>query len=146
VNFIHSSYLNFLNDKLDEATGSTKLGLPEHPGGHYDSLMTMISDPTSSLYGLHDDGKPGLCEAEENPGSNLNIYSKFNLVVPTVCIQNHSKKTTRIQFFDKSSDSSKHIGEILCDVVTIHVQLIGVQHTCLHSVSDRLFIASSNPF
>jgi hypothetical protein len=146
VNFIHYSYVDFLNGKIEDATGGTKWGLPELPGGHYDSLMTMISDPTTSNYGLHDDGKPGLCEGEsdEHPGSHPNSYSKFNLVVPTVCIQNHSKKTTSIKFFDKSAEFGPCIGEILCGVVTIHVQLVGVQHTCQHEVSPCL--PTSIPF
>jgi hypothetical protein len=89
---------------------------------------------------MHDDGKPGLCVPDKVGGQGdtnqlPNVYSKFNLVVPTVCIQNHTKKTTRVEFYDKKYVSDIPNGTVVCGVVTIHVQLLGVQNNCTHVVS-----------
>jgi hypothetical protein len=150
VNFVHHLYCDFLNQQLEDTTYSTdarrKWGLTEGPGGHFDSLMTMVASPTGKNYGLHDDAKPGLCSADhigedgaDNFTNPVNTYSKFNLVVPTVCIQNHQKRTTEVQFREKRSTSEDSIGTVTCGVVTIHIQLIGVQHTCDHLVRPVSF-------
>ena len=117
---------------------SDKWGLQQRPtGGHFDSLMTMISNPSNSNYGLHDDGKPGLfvedtsIEGEDVP----NMDSKFNMVVPTLAIQNHTKETTEVHFYDKKKPETS-IAKVTCSIVTIHLQLIGVQHNCYHAVSE----------
>jgi hypothetical protein len=145
VNFIHNLYCDFLNKELETQTNSAQIrkkwGLPELQEGYYDSLMTMVSNPVHSNYGLHDDGKIGLCtqDNEEDTSNDPDMYSKFNLVVPTVCIQNHQKRTTRIEFLDKRYPANaKPVDSVKCGVVTIHVQLIGVQKTCWHIVSTTI--------
>jgi hypothetical protein len=145
VNFIYFTYSEFVNKKFVGQAGATakeKWGLPEEENGYYDSLMTMVSDPTQSNYGMHDDGKPGLCSTkiiiDEEEDTVPDKYSKFNLVVPTVAIQNQENKTVEVRFRDKRESTGKTfhcVGAVTCGVVTIHVQLIGVQHTCEHVVS-----------
>ena len=103
VNYIHNIYTDYLHFHMETSTCTEiveKWGLPEHPEGFYDSLMTMVSNPADSNYGEHDDGKPGLCSFDtfEDGEMKPNKYSKFNLVVPTVVIQNHTKKTTSVLF------------------------------------------------
>jgi hypothetical protein len=152
VNLIYHLYRDFVNEKFERSFGTAavgKWGLPAMEEGHYDSIMTMAANPVNSKYGLHDDGKPGLCVPDQKiegdvSGYTPNPYSKFNLIVPTVCIQNHTKKTTSIEFFDKKFPTGKPVGAVHCGVVTIHVQLLGVQQTCKHIVSDSPPIG--NPF
>ena len=103
--------------------------------------MTMVSNPVSTNYGLNDDGKTGLCTPDEFVEGRAvpNKYSKFNMVVPTVAIQNHTKESTKVLFFEKNDTNTKNpIAQLTCGIVTIHIQLIGVQHNCNHKVSFPL--------
>ena len=144
VNYIHFLYARFVNDKMEEVMGQVateKWGLMDEPGGHFDSLMVMVSDPSKSNYGRHDDGKAGLCVPDEmvDGVAMPNKYSKFNLVVPTVTFQNHTRQTTEIKFYDKT-DEKFETGRVTCSVSTIHIQLLGVQHYCDHMVSRRFLL------
>jgi hypothetical protein len=160
VNYIYHLYSEFVNDSFQRNLGTkaaSKWGLPTDEDGFYDSIMTMVANPVNSTYGMHDDGKPGLCtpnkmaDDDDVDSSKPNIYSKFNLVVPTLCIQNHTKKTTRIEFFDKRYLTDEPVGIIQCDVVTLHCQFIGVNQFCSHVVSDSFFpflfhVSTPRPF
>ena len=141
INFVQHLYVEFVSQRMEQTMGkiaTEKWGLinQKTTNGHFDSLMTMISNPANSNYGLHEDGKPGLfiadttIDGEDVPNKN----SKFNMVVPTLAIQNHTKETTKVHFYDKSAPKTP-IGTVTCSVVTIHLQLIGVQHNCYHEVS-----------
>lgn len=110
VNYIYHLYSEFVNNRLQRNLGKKavmKWGLPTNLDGYYDSIMTMVANPVNSTYGMHDDGKPGLCtpnkmaDGDDVDYTHPNLYSKFNLVVPTLCIQNHSKKTTQIEFLTR---------------------------------------------
>jgi hypothetical protein len=147
VNYIYHIYAEFVNNKFERNFGKLavkKWGLAVDDDGYFDSLMTMVSNPLESTYGMHDDGKPGLCEPNQPTDGvdgeyALHTHSKFNLVVPTVCIQNNSKKNTRIEFYDKKNRKEEPVGTIECSEVTIHLQLLGVQQTCTHIVSTPPF-------
>jgi hypothetical protein len=183
VNFIYHHYSAFVNSHFENSFGSRAVerwGLPTDYFGHYDSLMTMVANPCSGTYGMHDDGKPGLCIADkiggtrqgcpvtetqagvgsgQNPEADRiggsghegpdeeanvpNIYSRFNMVVPTVCVQNHTKETTRVEFYEERLSTTNPLGipagVVTCSTVTIHVQLAGVQHYCKHVVSLYTF-------
>jgi hypothetical protein len=142
VNLIYQWYSDFVNERFEKEMGANitkKWGLPKSADGYYDSFMTMVSNPVNSNYAMHDDGKPGLCVKDQTDDDGAvipNKYSKFNLVVPTVCIQNHPKEAAEINFYDKRyGDSDKELAKVICGTVTIHVQLIGVQQNCTHEVS-----------
>ena len=145
VNYIQHLYTEFMNERMDRIMGPSatmKWGLNDASTGYYDSLMTMVSNPANSNYGLHDDGKIGLClpDTTTPDGDDIpNKYSKFNMVVPTLAIQNHTKESTDVLFFDRTAPETI-IGRLTCNVVTIHLQLIGVQHNCLHKVSSDINI------
>ena len=69
---------------MEKAIGPSsreKWGLQESDHGFFDSLMTMVSNPVSTNYGLHDDGKTGLCTPDEFVEGRAvpNKYSKFNI-------------------------------------------------------------------
>lgn len=146
VNYVYRCYSKFVNDEVDLKIGSRTRdlwGLHDH-GGFFDSLMTMVANPANSTYGEHDDGKPGLCVQDKIvDGLTVpNKDSKFNMVVPTVAIQNHEKRSTTVEFYDKGK---KVVGVVSCGVMTIHIQLIGVQHNCTHAVSCfKLFFPFSD--
>jgi hypothetical protein len=142
INSIYNIYTNYINSQLAARYTkqvADKWGLNADTFDYFDSLMTMISNPLNSNYGSHDDGKPGLCTPDIRIDGQLlpNKYSKFNMIVPTVAFQNHVNKSTSIKFQDKLTHDL--VGEIFCGVQTIHIQLIGVQMNCTHSVSLYLF-------
>lgn len=150
MNYINSLYTDFVNERFEENVGpqaAKKWCLEEQDHGYFDSLMTMVSNPSNSNYGEHDDGKVGLCKADEQSDEGVtlpNSHSKFQMVVPTVAIQNHKKKTTFIEFYDKKNPGFP-VGVVNCGVVTIHIQLIGVQQNCTHKVSHASSLSVVDP-
>jgi hypothetical protein len=59
----------------------------------YGTLVENTGPPRCGNYGLHEDGKPGLVDPSDPR------FSRFQLMVPTLCLQNHSVSNTSISWF-----------------------------------------------
>jgi hypothetical protein len=149
INFVYFLYAEYVNSGMEKKYGRSfaeRWGLPVSKD-HFDSLMSMVVNPENSNHGRHTDAKRGLtCDddtaaiAADGRGS-LREYSSFNLVVPTLAIQNHSVRSTSTTFFDGKSNIK--VGEVTCKIVTLYWQLAGLQSNSEHEVSNTLLRCAS---
>jgi hypothetical protein len=98
----------------------------------FDTAVSNTGHPNDSDYGLHTDAKHGLVD-QEDPKRN-----SFNLIVPTLCIQNHSVASTRVEWLGNEDDplrADSVRGSILQEFCLFHLQLLGVQEFFRHRVS-----------
>jgi hypothetical protein len=93
----------------------------------FQTNVAACADPLHQ-YGLHSDDKPGL----SHPA--IPRFSRGSLIVPTLCIQNHSQCTTSIQW-TSNKNSSYCAGKVWQEGTSlIHIQLQSVQDKWKHSV------------
>ena len=95
---------------------------------NYRVTVGSISDPNEGNYGPHDDGKPGTVLAGD-PN-----FSLFQLMVPTLCIQNYCYSNTTITWRPKQ-EPQYVAGEVQQEFVLFHLQMLGVQDNFKHEVS-----------
>ena len=100
---------------------------------HYDTLVENTGNPRTGNYGIHDDAKPGLVDPS-NPA-----FSPYQLMVPTLCLQNHAASNTSISWFPKK-EPSWCAGTITQELFLFHIQCVGVQEHFQHAV--RYYSAS----
>jgi hypothetical protein len=100
----------------------------------FTELVLNASVPKDGNFGPHDDDKPGLSHAADPR------YSRSNLVVPTLCIQNYAQATTSISWAPKD-DPTHTTGVVFQECALVHCQLLYVQEYFIHWVrlQFRLF-------
>jgi hypothetical protein len=129
VNFLLDHLMVFVNKQSKEGVGT----MGWFPADKYltvptfGAIIAACSNPREGNYGIHSDKKPGLVHAA-TPG-----FSGFNLIVPTLCIQNHCQSTTTISW-SSNKDPSRVAGKVEHELNLIHIQLVSVQEYFKHWV------------
>jgi hypothetical protein len=136
TNFVHFCYAHYVNGELAKKYGpsfSRKWGLPGDPE-HYDTIVAMVSNPQHTNYARHHDAKPGIVGDD---GTNEN--SRFNLVVPTLVVQNHMAASTTTSFY--SNVTNEKVGSLTFNEPEFYLMLAGVNFYSEHEVSRALFLS-----
>ena len=93
----------------------------------YGTLVENTGNPSSGNYGRHHDAKPGLVDPADPQ------FSRYQLMVPTLCLQNHSVASTSNSWFP--NDYPKWCaGTVTHELFLFHIQCIGVQEHFQHAV------------
>ena len=147
VNYLMGLLEEFVNDFTSKGAvgkGERNRGRLKVPSGkeytvpNYRTNVAACGDPLVSDYGLHSDSRPGLDHAA------IPRYSRFNLKVPTLCIQNHSEKTTSIEWYP-NDELSWMAGSVTQEQNLIHIQLDSVQVYWKHRVCQLLYFGNHHP-
>jgi hypothetical protein len=132
VSYIVNLLIDDINKRLDSETGA-RFRLEQVL---YDVGVVSLADPSLGSYARHQDGFPGLIDPL------VRGFSRYNLIVPTMGIQNHFAETSTISWYKKGDDKGKASGFVKHDFFIWHWQLPGVNHFFEHEVSG---MSSSSP-
>jgi hypothetical protein len=98
----------------------------------YDTGVVALGNPSTSSLGAHQDGKPGIvCP-------HTSGFSSFNLMVPTMAFQNHCAPTATISWWRSDDPKKEKQATFTQDFFMNHFQLMGVNHSFHHKVSNRI--------
>ena len=141
MNFIVGMHSAFVNDTLDKTRSDRKYTVKHaltQDHDFFDSLVTVIANQETANWGLHDDGKHGTCligdvDDREALDDDVKRMTKFNIIVPTLVVQNHGIECTSVEFF--SNTTGEKLKSIKGGPFWMHLQLVGVQQNTKHKVS-----------
>jgi hypothetical protein len=80
-------------------------------------LVEITGEIQSGNYGLHEDGKPGLVDLSDPR------FSRLQLMVPALCLQNHSVSNTSISWY-KNDDPKWCAGTVKQELFLFHIQCV----------------------
>jgi hypothetical protein len=127
VNHVMKLLVDYVNEDIKRVHGNNTPASKLLRVRAFGSAVSSISHPKDGNYGPHDDGKPGtFSKADPN-------YSLFQLMVPTLCIQNYCHTNTKVTWCPKNN-LQVTAGEVEQELVLIHIQAVGVQEYFKHHV------------
>jgi hypothetical protein len=128
VNYVMNLLVQFVNTSIESAC------LPHNVPKdkllrlrQYGTLVGNTGHPSTGNYGRHHDAKPGLVDPSDPS------YSRFQIMVPTLCLQNHPVSNTRISWFP-NEDPTWAAGSVSHEFCLFHIQGVGVQEHFEHEV------------
>ena len=150
VNFVMNLLVDFVNKRIKEKHGQNTHEFELMRKREYGVIVASASNPLEGNFGWHKDGKNGIVAAGDAK------YSSFQLMVPTLCLQNYAHPNTTIEWAPVT-DPTYIAGSIVQECILVHIQLLAVNEKFIHHVSCRLaipnllrshlcFLSLPNPF
>ena len=131
VNYVMNLLVEMVNSRVKATIGGKGRRLELMRKRDYRVAVGSASNPLEGNYGKHGDAKNGIVI----PGDI--DYSTYQLMVPTLCIQNYAHANTKIQW-SPVSDPSYTAGVVTQECVLFHIQLLNVNELFQHWVSNGL--------
>jgi hypothetical protein len=138
VNFVMNLLVDFANDRIKAQHGGKGHRLELMRKRDYRVAVGSASNPLQGNYGKHQDGKNGTVK----PGDPN--YSTYQLMVPTLCIQNYAHRNTKIEW-SPVADPTFTAGTVWQECILFHIQLLNVNELFVHYVSSSVVAASFIP-
>jgi hypothetical protein len=135
VNFVMNLLVDFVNSAIKAKHGGKVRKFELLRKRDYRVAVGSASNPLEGNFGWHQDGKNGIVDVGDTN------YSTFQLMVPTLCLQNYSHSNTTIEW---APISEPHFiaGAITQECILLHIQLLGVNEKFRHHVSFVLSVHS----
>ena len=131
VNYVMNLLVEMVNSRVKATIGGKGRRLELMRKRDYRVAVGSASNPLEGNYGKHGDAKNGIVI----PGDI--DYSTYQLMVPTLCIQNYAHANTKIQW-SPVSDPAYTAGVVTQECVLFHIQLLNVNELFQHWVSNGL--------
>jgi len=128
VNFVMNLLVQFVNTRIKMQHGIRVQEFELMRKRNYRVAVGSASNPLEGNYGWHSDGKNGIVVIGDTG------YSSFQLMVPTLCLQNYAHPTTKITWAP-NCDPSFIAGLVRQECILFHIQLLGVNEKFKHRVS-----------
>ena len=128
VNYVMKLLVNFVNNRIRRLFPTQTVPMEKLLRlRQYGTLVGTTGNPRTANYGRHHDAKPGLVDPTDAR------FSRYNLMVPTLCLQNHAMANTSISWFP-NENPTWCAGTITQELFLFHIQGVGVQEHFEHQV------------
>ena len=128
VNYVMNLLVGMVNSRVKATQGGKGRRLELLRKRDYRVAVGSASNPLEGNYGKHGDAKNGIVIHGDID------YSTYQLMVPTLCIQNYAHANTKIQW-SPVSDPSYTAGVVTQECILFHIQLLNVNELFQHWVS-----------
>jgi hypothetical protein len=128
VNFVMNLLVDFVNSAIKAEHGGKVRQFELLRKRDYRVAVGSASNPAEGNFGWHQDGKNGIVVVGDTN------YSTFQLMVPTLCLQNYSHSNTTIEWAP-ISEPNFIAGTVTQECILLHIQLLGVNEKFRHHVS-----------
>jgi hypothetical protein len=133
VNFVMKLLVDFVNAHIKRVSQRPVPSENLMRIRRYCTVVENTGNPRNGNYGRHHDAKPGLVDPSDPR------FSRFQLMVPTLCLQNHSVANTCISWYP--NDFPKWCaGTVTQELFLFHIQCLGVQEHFQHEVCYAFFL------
>jgi hypothetical protein len=129
VNYVMDLPVKFVNKSIKRACQ------PQHVPKRnllrlcrYGTLVGNTGNPRTANYGRHHDAKPGFVDPSDPR------FSPFQMMVPTICLQNYSMANTSVSWFPNQDPSTWCAGTVTQEFNLFHTLGAGVQEHFEHEV------------
>jgi hypothetical protein len=118
VNYLMKLLVDFVNARLiRDSPGQVDPADKLLRIRRYGTLVKNTGEPQSENCGFHEDDKPGLVDPSDPR------FSRFQLMVPTLCLQNHSVSKTSISLYT-NDDPRWCAGTVKQELFLFHIQCV----------------------
>jgi hypothetical protein len=141
VNYMMNLLVDFVNARIKTRFGNNVSTLCLMRPRDYRVAVGSAGNPKANAnLGKHGDGKNGIVIVDDP------MYSLFQLMVPTLCLQNYAHANTSI-YWAPNCEPKYIAAEVKHECVLIHSQLLGVNEKFHHWVCSSLsLLALIDPF
>ncbi len=127
VNFVMNTLVDMVNSRVKAQHGGQGRQLELMRKRDHRVAVGSASNPLEGNFGRHQDGKNGIVICGDAK------CSSHQLMVPTLCLQNHAHANTKIQWAPVD-DPRFTAGAVTQECVLIHIQLLNVNEAFEHWV------------
>jgi hypothetical protein len=138
VNFVMNLLVEFVNNRIKVQHGTRVRELELMRKRDYRVAVCSASNPLEGNFGWHQDGKNGIVVIGDAQ------YSTFQLMVPTLCLQNYSHPNTKIEWAPINQPTYTAC-TVVQECILFHIQLLAVNEKFKHHVSVHYVEQKTTP-